>query len=167
MGNILAIQLSILTKHTLVDLEFKWRTKHHADEEWRNGMENNAEMPVVLFVDDDPHFISAMQRSFRPYRVQLEVAFHGMQGLVSAVEVRPDVVVTDLRMPFATGDDLMAYLSRHPSTTGVPIVVLSGKPGVMLTSRYRRLGVRSVIAKPVHFEEVLNELASLIAITPR
>ncbi len=39
--------------------------------------------PVVLFVDDDPHLISAMQRSFRPYRVQLEVAFHGMQGVVS------------------------------------------------------------------------------------
>lgn len=130
-------------------------------------MVSDPEMPVVLFVDDDPHFISSMQRNFRPYWVRLEVAFHGMHGLLTAVEVRPDVVVTDLRMPFANGDELMSCISRHPSTSGVPIVVLSGKPGLKLTSRYRRLGVKSVIAKPVQFEAILEELASLIAIMPR
>ncbi len=35
--------------------------------------------PIVMVVDDDPSIISAMQRNFHPYRVQLQVAFHGMQ----------------------------------------------------------------------------------------
>ena len=123
--------------------------------------------PVVLFVDDDPHLISAVQRSFRRYRVKLEVAFHGMQGVVSAVEIRPDVIVTDLQMPFATGDELVECLSKHPSTAGVPIVIVTGRPGVTLTAKYRRLGVHCVLAKPLRFEDLLCELKSLITIESR
>lgn len=138
-----------------------------AGSRWPTHIEDAGPMPVVLLVDDDPHLISAMQRNFRPYRLRLEVAFHGMQGVLNAVELQPDVVVTDLQMPFASGEELLTCLSQHPATIGVPIIILTGKPGAKMTSRYRRLGVKRVFVKPIQFETMLDELASLIEITPR
>lgn len=123
--------------------------------------------PCILFVDDDPLLVSSMQRCFHPYNVRLEVAFHGMQGLINAVDVRPDVIVTDLYMPFASGDEFIARLARHPSTHGVPIIVVTGKSGAVLTSRLRRLGVKRVLSKPLRFGELLTELQLFVPILPR
>ncbi len=123
--------------------------------------------PIVMVVDDDPSIISAMQRNFHPYRVQLQVAFHGMQGIVNAVSIKPDVIVTDLQMPFASGDELISCLSRHPSTTGVPIIVITGKPGATLTSRFWQMGVKSVLGKPLHFDTLVEELKREIPMESR
>lgn len=111
-----------------------------------------------MIVDDDPSMIAAMQRNFHPYRVHLQIAFHGMQGIVNAVSMKPDLIITDLQMPFASGDELICCLSRHPSTTGVPIIVLSGKPGASLTTRLWDMGVRAVLAKPLDFDDLLSEI---------
>jgi CheY-like chemotaxis protein len=121
-------------------------------------------VPVILCVDDDPSLISSMQRGFRRYRAKLEVAFHGMQGVVSAIESKPDIIVTDLQMPFASGEELIECLSQHPSTTGVPIVILTGRPGAVLTSRMKKLGVRCVLSKPLSFEGLIAELRKIIPI---
>ncbi len=40
--------------------------------------------PRILFVDDDPNIVAAMERNFRPYKVRLTRAYHGMQGIMSA-----------------------------------------------------------------------------------
>ena len=123
--------------------------------------------PIVMVVDDDPSIISAMQRNFHPYRVQLQVAFHGMQGIVNAVSIKPDVIITDLQMPFASGDELISCLSRHPSTAGVPIIVLTGRPGATMTSRLWQMGVRSVLGKPLLFDTLVEELKREIPMESR
>ncbi len=132
-----------------------------------SGYETASRDPSVLYVDDDPLLISSVQRSFRSYRVRLEVAFHGMQGVVNAVETRPDIIVTDLQMPFASGEELVDCLSRHPATAGVPILVVTGRAGVSLTAKFRRLGVKNVLSKPLCFENLLDELRAYIPIRLR
>lgn len=126
--------------------------------------ETDHKVPIVLYVDDDPHLISAIERNMRAYRVQLEVAFHGMQGVMNALKLRPDVIVTDLNMPFASGEELVECLSRHPATAGVPILIVTGRPGVMLTSKLRRLGVKRVLSKPTRFDDLVHELSALFPI---
>lgn len=123
--------------------------------------------PRVLLVEDDLCIISSIQRNLRPYRIDLEVAFHGFQGVSEALSFEPDLVITDLQMPLASGEELMQCLAHIPRTRNVPIIVISGRPGVTLSRRMKELGVVSVLAKPIPFETLLSEIGKKVRIERR
>ena len=126
--------------------------------------QTSEEWPSILCVDDDPSCVASLERSLRPYKVKLQRAYHGMQGIVKAVEQKPDLVLTDLHMPLATGEELIECLNRNPATSGTPIVAITGHPGRSLTPEFEALGVRKVLCKPLQFEELLAEISELVAI---
>ena len=123
--------------------------------------------PRVLLVEDDLCIISSIQRNLRPYRIDLEVAFHGFQGVSEALSFEPDLVITDLQMPLASGEELMQCLAHIPRTRNVPIIVISGRPGVTLSRRMKELGVVSVLAKPIPFESLLSEIGKKVRVERR
>jgi CheY-like chemotaxis protein len=123
--------------------------------------------PRVLLVEDDLCIISSIQRNLRPYRIDLEVAFHGFQGVSEALSFEPDLVITDLQMPLASGEELMQCLAHIPRTRSVPIIVITGRPGVTLSRRMKELGVVSVLAKPIPFESLLSEIGKKVAVERR
>ena len=123
--------------------------------------------PRVLLVEDDVGIISSFQRNIRPYRIDLDVAFHGFQGVTEALSFKPDLVITDLQMPLASGEELMQCLSHIPRTRNVPIIVITGRPGVTLSRRMKDLGVVSVLAKPIPFETLLAEIGKRVCVERR
>ena len=77
-------------------------------------------MRRVLFVDDEPQFLTGLQRMLRSQRHEWEMAFapdgHAALALMEASPF--DVVVSDLRMPGMDGADLLARVRE-----GYPQVV--------------------------------------------
>jgi two-component system, OmpR family, alkaline phosphatase synthesis response regulator PhoP len=123
--------------------------------------------PRVLLVEDDVCIISSIQRNLRPYQIDLEVAFHGFQGVSEALSFEPDLVITDLQMPLASGEELMQCLAHIPRTRDVPIIVITGRPGATLSRRMKELGVVSVLAKPIPFETLLAEIGRRVCVERR
>lgn len=120
--------------------------------------------PRILFVDDDPNIVAAMERNFRHYKVRLTRAYHGMQGIMSAVIEKPNVIITDISMPLASGDELIECIATNPATLKTPIIVLTGRNAVTLTTRLKQLNVAAVLHKPLHFEHLICELQRLVYI---
>lgn len=114
--------------------------------------------PSILLVDDDPNVASALERNFRRYGISVHTAYHGMQGISMAVQIKPDLIITDLEMPFASGEELIEVLSRNEDTHGIPILVLTGRPDARLTSRLKHAGVVEVVHKPIAIPELLMVL---------
>ncbi len=123
--------------------------------------------PRILFVDDDPSVVAAMERNFRPYKIRLTRAYHGMQGILSAVTEKPNLIITDMSMPLATGEELIECLARNPNTTQTPIVILTGDSKVQLTTRFKQLDVVAVLHKPLKFENLVKEISPLILLNRR
>jgi CheY-like chemotaxis protein len=123
--------------------------------------------PQILLVDDDPSIIAAMQRNFHAFDVELHVAFHGFQGVSEALAWEPDLVITDLQMPFASGEELMQCLSHMPKTRCVPIIVITGRTGVTLSKRMKSLGVTAVLEKPIRFEDLLMHISDYVPLVKR
>ncbi len=121
---------------------------------------SSTKKPRILLVDDDPNVASAIERSLHGCGIEFQIAYHGMQGISLAVQWHPDVIVTDLQMPFASGEDLIDVISRNHATTRIPIVVLTGNPRFLLTSRWRQMGVIAVLHKPLASNELLRVLLS-------
>ena len=81
----------------------------------------------VLFVDDEAHILSGLQRMLRPLRHEWAMAFAqgGAAALEALAQAEFDVVVTDMRMPGMSGAQLLAEVhERYPRTARV---VLSGQ----------------------------------------
>lgn len=129
-----------------------------ADEGQRNESQRPRRRTVegrVLWVDDDPNITAAVTRKFRRRGIEVWPASDGMQGYWMAVTRKPDVIVTDLRMPRWEGGDLLECLLANEVTTEIPVVVLSGYVTPDERRRLERIGVAAVLDKPADWQTLL------------
>jgi HD-like signal output (HDOD) protein/CheY-like chemotaxis protein len=85
-----------------------------------------ATMKQILFVDDEPLVLQALQRSLNRMREQWNMQFVGSadEALKFMAEHPADVVVSDMRMPGMNGAELLNELmQKHPTTARI---ILSG-----------------------------------------
>lgn len=123
--------------------------------------------PRILYVDDDPNIVASMERHFHRYRVSLVCAYHGMQGIWLAATEKPDLIITDLTMPMASGEELIDCLASHPATQGTPILVLTGNQAARLTAGLRHNGVVGVFHKPLKAQELIEAVGRHIPLVDR
>jgi response regulator RpfG family c-di-GMP phosphodiesterase len=72
---------------------------------------------TILFVDDEPAVLRAMQRLFRTREFHILTAAGGVDGLTLLAEHNVQVVVSDQRMPGMSGTDFLKEVRRrHPET---------------------------------------------------
>lgn len=116
----------------------------------------------VLWVDDDPNVTAALTRRFRRKGVQIWPAADGMQGYWMAITRKPDVIVTDLRMPRWEGRDLLECLLLNNKTASVPLVVLSGYITGEERQSLERMGVAAVLDKPANWRTLFTTIRDLM-----
>ncbi len=130
-------------------------------------LNDRAHWPRILYVDDDPNIVASMERHFHRYRVSLVCAYHGMQGIWLAATEKPDLIITDLTMPMASGEELIDCLAAHPATHGTPIIVLTGNQSARLSANLRHNGVVGVFHKPLQAQELIETVARHIPLVDR
>jgi DNA-binding NarL/FixJ family response regulator len=107
---------------------------------WRSGRHGRilSPMPIRLVLAEDQYFVREGIRRLLEAREELEVAAvcDDLDSLLAAVDAhRPDVVVTDIRMPPGNGDEgIQAALQLRETHPDIGVVVLSqyATPGFVL-----------------------------------
>jgi two-component system, OmpR family, response regulator RpaA len=123
--------------------------------------------PAVLCIDDDPHIVRTIELRLRDYEVEVLSAFHGMQGFWHAMTRRPDLIITDVRMPQGGGDYLVQCLRRNSDTRSIPVIVLTGRRDPELQRRMHQLGAQEFITKPVPFQDLLQVIGKHVPLRER
>jgi CheY-like chemotaxis protein len=80
----------------------------------------------ILIVEDskDERDMYAHHLSWKGYRVSL--AMDGKEGVIKAVEDRPNLILMDLWLPTMGGWEATRFLKADEKTRGCPIVVITG-----------------------------------------
>jgi len=75
--------------------------------------------------------------------------------------VRPKLVLLDLKMPRMDGLQVLERMKKDPRTSTIPVVMMtsSGEEGDLLASY--RLGVNSFVVKPVDFSDFAETVAQV------
>jgi response regulator RpfG family c-di-GMP phosphodiesterase len=77
-------------------------------------------MATLLFVDDEPNILSALQRLFRPAGYRIFTAAGGAEGLALLERERIDLIVSDMRMPQMDGAAFLEQAAkRWPQTVRI------------------------------------------------
>ena len=123
--------------------------------------------PVVLCIDDDPHVSEVIRDRLDDYDVKFLSAYDGIQGLSLAAMHKPDVIITDLRMPMGDGSIIIECLKRKAKTAAIPIIVLTAKRESGLRRQLKKIGADSFLNKPILFNDLLEELRRYIKVQPK
>lgn len=117
---------------------------------------------TILLVDDE----SAVREGIRSrtpweeynFRVVGE-AGNGIEALELVEELNPDVVLTDIRMPYLDGMELIQQIRvSHPATT---LVILSGYDEFTYAQQAMHYDVIEYVLKPVSVEDLCRLLKRL------
>jgi DNA-binding response OmpR family regulator len=128
---------------------------------------SGTQMPTILCIDDDPDVSGAIELQLRDYEVRVIRAFHGMHGYAEALAHRPDVIVTDLRMPSGDGVTILECLRRNGQTAGIPVIVLTGMRDRRLRHKLQDLGANEFLYKPLSPDELIGTLRRFVVLRER
>jgi len=75
--------------------------------------------------------------------------------------IRPRLILLDLKMPKIDGIQVLAKVKSHDATKKIPIVILTSSKEDPDLSRCYELGANSYIVKPVEFDSFINIVTEL------
>ena len=124
------------------------------------------ERPLVLIIEDNPdvmtYLVSCVGEEY-----QVERAMNGIQGIERALEIVPDLVITDVMMPGKDGFEVCDTLKKDMRTSHVPVIILTAKATVEDRIAGLARGADAYLAKPFHPDELMVHLGNLIALRKR
>lgn len=107
----------------------------------------------VLLVEDDAALGELFAQVLEERGHQVELAFDVPSAIKHLQSRAFDVVVTDLRLPGASGLELLAWVRAQ--SMAVRVVVASAFATVEISQHARRLGAREVLSKPIEPEALV------------
>ena len=123
-------------------------------------------MKQILFVDDEPVFLSTIERLLARQRAQWRLFFAG--NVAEALEIirehSLDTIVSDIKMAGETGFDLLKHLQADPSCQAVPVIMLTGAMDNELKLEALELGATDLLNKPVSLADLLARINSCLKI---
>ncbi len=120
-----------------------------------------ADYPMILCVDDDPRVVDALGRQLHWYKVRVTKALHGMQGIWLSQVVKPDLVITDFKMPMCDGHELLRVVNY------VPVVVVTGYQDDDLRESLLAAGAADVLYKPVDSRCLMDVIKRYVELKKR
>lgn len=117
--------------------------------------------PIVLVVEDHDDTRAFLRQELAgDYHV--EVARDGESGLTRAIELVPDVVITDVGLPGMDGYEMVRRLRSDERTSHVPIVMLTGRVSDDARVEGLESGVDDYLGKPFSAKVLRSRLRSLL-----
>ena len=133
----------------------------YSDEEPELATEGRS--PSVLIVEDDRDGRLMLVEWLQQAGFRVAQAHNGLQALERAVELTPDVVVTDLNIPGIDGFELTRRLKQDPRTRDVPVLAVTGYAAFAADpNRAHRAGCDAVLEKPCSATELETAIRRLL-----
>ena len=116
--------------------------------------------PVILVVDDEASIVDAMERVLRKEDFEVLTAPDGRTALERIRQQPVHVVLTDLRMPGMTGEDLLkAVKSLAPE---IEVVVMTAYGTIANAVDAMRYGAYDFVSKPLKRADVVSTIRKAV-----
>lgn len=117
--------------------------------------------PKVLIVDDS-RLIRSLLRVVLEQNYEVIEADNGATGLTRALEVTPDLIITDLIMPELDGYEMIQALRRIDRIAHIPTIMLTSVDTEFNELEGYRIGVDAYLLKPFTKDQLLVRVEGLI-----
>jgi CheY-like chemotaxis protein len=128
------------------------------------GQPPPAKAPRILVVDDDDAIRRLVSKSLQtlPVKPEVHTAAAGDEGLAVAQEMKPDLVVLDVKMPGLSGFEVCQKLRSNIQTAFIPILMLTGNTDEESRTQGFMVGTDDYMGKPFSVPELHERVTRLL-----
>lgn len=102
--------------------------------------------PTVLIIDDESAIVDTLRILLKNEGFAAHVAFGGKQGLDQIAAIRPDIIISDIRMPAVGGMDVLAAAKAQDPDT--PVILMTAQASLQTAITAVNDGAFHYVQKP-------------------
>ncbi len=119
------------------------------------------EKPLLLLIEDNAdvvtYIVGLLEKDY-----EIHTAPNGHAGIEKALELVPDIIISDVMMPEKDGYEVCEMLKNDERTSHIPIILLTAKAEVADRITGLRKGADAYLMKPFNKEELFVRLEKLL-----
>jgi signal transduction histidine kinase/DNA-binding response OmpR family regulator len=123
----------------------------------------SSSFPELLIIEDNQDIITYI-KSILKNSYNLHIARNGAAGIEKALEVVPDIIISDVMMPEKDGYEVCETLKQDERTSHIPIILLTAKSTQQDKVEGLTYGADAYLTKPFDKKELIIRLKKLVAI---
>lgn len=123
--------------------------------------ENPDYIPTILVVEDNAELAEFIADCL-PEHYRIIRAEDGRSGLYQATEILPDLIISDVMMPYMDGYALCRALKNDLRTSHIPVILLTAKAAYESKIEGLSQGADDYMTKPFYADELRLRVANLI-----
>ncbi len=139
------------------------QTHQHPDDKEETQSYVNTKKPLLLLVEDNPE-VARFIGSLLQDQYYVMFAKDGEAGIQQAIELIPDLIISDVMMPVKSGFDLLSTLKSDIRTSHIPIILLTARTEAESKLEGLRRGADAYLAKPFQEDELLLQVQRLLTL---
>lgn len=117
---------------------------------------------TVLYIEDNASNFVLVKHIFAidPY-VELVSASSGKEGIELARALRPGLILLDVHLPDASGEEVLGRLRSDPATTGIPVIAITADARKLQRDRLLAAGADAFFTKPIAISKLRDFVAGI------
>ncbi len=127
----------------------------------KNISELQEDRQMLLVIDDNKDLIHYITTVLTPM-YNIVAAENGIQGISLALELLPDLILSDVMMPVKDGFEVCKTLKNDFRTSHIPIILLTAKADMKSKITGWESGADAYLMKPFNSEELLTRIEKLL-----
>ncbi len=120
--------------------------------------------PLILIVEDTPASLEIMEIRLASNNYEVITAIDGEEGLATAREKHPDLILLDIMMPKIDGLEVCRSLKNDPSLPFMPIIMVTAKADSKDVIAGLEAGADEYLTKPVDHAALVARVKSMLRI---
>lgn len=131
------------------------------DNNFNTVSDTRTHQATVLLVEDNPEFRYYLKDSLQKYYHIVEAA-NGREGWQKALATHPNLIVSDISMPFMDGIQLSQKLKADKRTSHIPVILLTAISGEEDQIKGLESGANDYLTKPFNFGILNTKIKNLL-----
>lgn len=117
--------------------------------------------PVVLVVDDSRTYVETVRKALEDRQYRVVLAAHGKDAWATLQDLRPDIIVSDIEMPYMDGLALLRMVRSDMELANLPVILMSANAAAMVEAG-KQDGVSGLLAKPFDDRDLVEQIRFLL-----
>lgn len=113
---------------------------------------------TVLYVEDEENIRQKIADTLRYYVKEVIVASDGLEGLCKYRECKPDIILSDVKMPNMDGISMVKEIRKHDTKTPISLITAHTDKEMLLDAV--KLHLEEYLIKPVTFDDIIKVLST-------
>jgi len=116
----------------------------------------------ILIVDDDPTTRKLIGLFLKAKGYAVAYAENGLDGIEKIGMENPNLIITDLNMPYMDGIEFVKSVRADPARNEIPILMITTEADPEERERAMSVGVNGYLVKPVTAETVTQNIRHIL-----